>query len=349
MKKLLTLFLSLAALALAASPALATYNLFDNAHIVSGGNPVNAVQLVSDTNPGWGGVNFTVPVGTNLGNLNTLSTDYKITVGNCGGGAPRFVLNYDNNPNTNISIYIGPTPNFTGCTLDTWQNTTNLIGNSELRYDTSQMGGTFYDSYSHAVSLSGSHLLTGISLVVDGGWAVSGGIQTILFDNVVVNTDTYTFDPVIKKVDVCHLENKKSTNYHLINVSENAVPAHLKHGDKLQGAWIVNPLKLDVAVTYSGTWKYTANFVQTGTDLTGILADTYSGGYTGPISNGSIIGDKVIFSFDYHSPVQGIRTYVGTIQPNGDLVGKWSQTGLQSTNQQFDFTIANFLTKFTCE
>jgi hypothetical protein len=35
------------------------------------------------------------------------------------------------------------------------------------------------------------------------------------------------------KVDVCHLEGNGS--YHLINVSENALPAHLAHGDALPG------------------------------------------------------------------------------------------------------------------
>jgi hypothetical protein len=36
-----------------------------------------------------------------------------------------------------------------------------------------------------------------------------------------------------KKVDVCHREGNGS--YHLINISENALPAHLAHGDALPG------------------------------------------------------------------------------------------------------------------
>ena len=35
------------------------------------------------------------------------------------------------------------------------------------------------------------------------------------------------------KMDVCHREGNGS--FHLINVSENAVPAHLYHGDALPG------------------------------------------------------------------------------------------------------------------
>lgn len=36
-----------------------------------------------------------------------------------------------------------------------------------------------------------------------------------------------------EKVDVCHIEGNGS--YHLINISENALPAHLGHGDALPG------------------------------------------------------------------------------------------------------------------
>jgi hypothetical protein len=153
-----------------------------------------------------------------------------------------------------------------------------------------------------------------------------------------------------EKVDICHLENKSSTNYHLINVSGNAVKAHLGHGDVLQGALIVNPDQLSVDVTYFGHWFYTANFVRTGTVLTGSLTDNYVPNYTRPITNGSIIGNHVIFSFDYgQGSVQGVRTYEGDIQPTGDLTGLWSQTGSQNTNEKFAFTIANFATNFICE
>jgi hypothetical protein len=151
------------------------------------------------------------------------------------------------------------------------------------------------------------------------------------------------------KADVCHLEDKSSNRYHLINISENAVKAHLNHGDVLQGAWMVNLDQLTVHVIYSGDWFYSANFMLTGTVLTGSLTDAYAP-ITGPIINGSIYGNHVVFSFDYGTgSVQGIRTYEGDIQPSGDLTGKWSQIGSQSTGDKFDFTIANFATKLTCK
>jgi hypothetical protein len=55
-----------------------------------------------------------------------------------------------------------------------------------------------------------------------------------LFDNVSLKSGaTPTLAPV--KANVCHLEGKKKGTFHLINVSENAVPAHLAHGDGLPG------------------------------------------------------------------------------------------------------------------
>jgi hypothetical protein len=217
MHKLLTKFsigvgASLVGLALCTGIVFAAsgYTLFGNAVPVSPGNASNGAINLTSTCPGgsgvcfgnntftYSGINFSVPTGATLGNLGTLSTDYNVTAGDCGGGAPRFVINYDKNQNTNIVVYIGPTPNFTGCTPNTWQNTGNFIGSSDLRFDTSQLGGTFYDTYANAVSISSSHTISGISLVVDGGWAVAGNTQTVLIDNTTVGGNTYTYEPHTK-------------------------------------------------------------------------------------------------------------------------------------------------------
>ena len=191
---MLSLSSAILGLALFVAPTFAAtgYTLFGGADYVSPGNASSrAVELVSNSTDLYSGINFNVPSGATLGNLTGLSTDYKITVGDCVGGSPRFSLNYDNNPDTNIFVYIGPTPNFTGCTLNTWQNTGNFIGASDLRYDTSQMGGTFYDTYANAVSLTSSHVLTGISLVLDGAWKMN---QTVLIDNTNVNSTIYDYE-----------------------------------------------------------------------------------------------------------------------------------------------------------
>ena len=152
--------------------AASGYSLFGDATLVHPGhNSDTAVQLRS-VGTTFGGIDFDTPTGMTVSQLNNLSTDYKFTVGSCGGGAPRFQVNVDGR---NVFVYIGPPPNYTGCPAGVWANTGNLLGGF---VDTSQFaGGTFYDTWAHFVSLYGSHLITGIQLVTDGGWAVAGGVS----------------------------------------------------------------------------------------------------------------------------------------------------------------------------
>lgn len=152
-----------------------------------------------------GGIDFNIPAGTTLADLTHLQTDYKVTVGDCGGGSPRFQINVDGK---NIFVYLGPGPNFTGCPLNTWTMSEEFIGSTDKVFDLSQLGGQFYSTYSDAIKLLGTHSVTGIQLLVDAGWAVSGGAQTILADNVRINSDVYTFDPPTK--DQCKKDGWKS-------------------------------------------------------------------------------------------------------------------------------------------
>lgn len=173
------------------SVSAASYSLFDDAAVVTGGNPVNAVQVTSDTSPGWGGINFSVPAGLTFNNLTHLMTDYKITSGNCGGGSPRFQININGK---NVFVYLGTPPNFTGCTVDTWLSTEEFINSTDTVFDLTQLGGPYYGTYTEAKALYGNEAITGIQLVVDSGW-MFGGNQVVLFDNVKINDDVYTFDP----------------------------------------------------------------------------------------------------------------------------------------------------------
>lgn len=66
-----------------------------------------------------------------------------------------------------------------------WKTTGNLISATDQRYDTSQVGGTFYDTHAGALALVGTWKVLGISLVVDSGWLFPQ--QVILVDNVMVN------------------------------------------------------------------------------------------------------------------------------------------------------------------
>jgi hypothetical protein len=169
------------------------YSLFGDAtRVHPGHNSDTAIQLRSvATGPQtatFGGIDFDTPAGMTVSQLTNLSTDYMFTAGSCGGGAPRFQINVDGK---NVFVYIGPPPNYTGCPAGSWSNTGNLLTGF---VDTSQFaGGTFYDTWAHFVSLYGSHLITGIQLVTDGGWAVVG-TQTVQVDNVMINSTTYTFE-----------------------------------------------------------------------------------------------------------------------------------------------------------
>lgn len=187
----------IAVFALAVPAFAADYTLFDDASLVTGGNPDNAIQIVSDSTPGWGGVSFSVPTGLTFAELSTLSTDYNVTDDDCVGGSPRFQIKVNTGSELkNIFVYIGPEPSYTGCTPNTWVNTGNLLDASR-KIDTSQLGGAFYDTYANALANFGTYPVVGISLVTDGGWASPDSEQTILVDNVAINSDVYTFDPVL--------------------------------------------------------------------------------------------------------------------------------------------------------
>ncbi len=189
----------------AAVSVFAAYSFFGDGSIAVGGNPGNAGQIRSDTSvlPGYGGVDVSPTSPIPWGSLTTLSTDYNVTNDNCGGGSPRMSLGVDTNSDNvadgYVHIAIGPSPSFTGCAAG-WKSTGNLIGNADAgRFDYSQFGGSTFTTYSGApVSVTSGNVVEAF-IVVDGSWsaAATGGDseQTILVDNVTVNSDVTTFDP----------------------------------------------------------------------------------------------------------------------------------------------------------
>ncbi|HEY3163690.1 MAG TPA: hypothetical protein VGJ71_04985 [Candidatus Limnocylindrales bacterium] len=116
-----------------------------------------------------------------------LKTDYAFTLGDCHGGALRWSVRVS--ATQSVFIYYGEAPNFTDCTTSN-QSGVNMIGQPDLRYDTSQVGGTFYDTYAHALTLVGSMPIVRASLVIDGGWA---GDQRLTVSNTTVNGNAYQF------------------------------------------------------------------------------------------------------------------------------------------------------------
>jgi hypothetical protein len=121
--------------------------------------------------------------------IKRLSADYLVAEGGMGGGSPRFQIaigDGDGNFVGNVFVYLGTPPAFDDAPVG-WQSTGNLVGSTDLRFDTTQVGGTFYDDYAGALELVGDAAVLGVQLVVDGGWATLDGVQTVLVDDVRVN------------------------------------------------------------------------------------------------------------------------------------------------------------------
>jgi hypothetical protein len=126
-----------------------------------------------------------------------LASRYLFTLGDCHGGALRWSVR--TSPSQSVFIYYGNPPQFgnggvDGCTSSANggvnQSGSNLIGLSDLRYDTSQYaGGTFYDTYAHAQTLVGTTPILRASLVLDAGW---GGNQRLTLTDATVQTGTFT-------------------------------------------------------------------------------------------------------------------------------------------------------------
>jgi hypothetical protein len=161
---------------------------------------VGYVQLVSDlsdaqsqNDASW--IDVEVPSGLTFSGISSLGTEFNVTDDDCGGGSPRFQIEVGGK---NVFVYLGPAPTFTGCTPNTWLQSGNLVGTSDpCRVDTSQHApGTQCSTWAAAVALLGAQTVTGIRLVVDGGWffvpprAQADREQTVRVRNVTLNGRT---------------------------------------------------------------------------------------------------------------------------------------------------------------
>jgi hypothetical protein len=234
MKRFITLAAMCVMVAFVPSAVAASGTLFGGASM-SG----NQVKLVSDlsnasTADDFSGINFTGTGVTTFSSLTTLATKYNVTDDGCGGGSPRFQLNIDGK---NVFVYLGPSPSFTGCTLNTRVDSGNLIGNNDAcRYDTSQIApGTQCNTYAGTLALLGSHTVTGIQLVVDSGWFFADKEQTVLVCDIRINTSTvFPCEGAgggqgQQKVTICHRTKSTKNPYVKITVSQAALRAHMKH------------------------------------------------------------------------------------------------------------------------
>jgi hypothetical protein len=150
-------------------------------------------SILSDTDPAddYSFASFAPTMPIPLADLTNLSADYTFTTGDCHGGALRWSAGLDwtgdGASDGNVFVYYGDGPNFTDCTTNS-QSGTNMRSLSDLRVDTSQVGGTFYDSWAGLAALHPDATLTRASLVLDGGWL---GDQRADISNVTVNDNTW--------------------------------------------------------------------------------------------------------------------------------------------------------------
>jgi hypothetical protein len=165
--------------------------------------PAAFESIGSDTNTAndYAYMSFT-PISLTFNTIDRLSTDYAFTLGDCHGGSLRWQVRTD--ATHALSIYYGKASEFGnggigGCTPTSAdgvnQSGVNMIGFSDLRYDTSQYaGGTFYDTWEHAKALMGTLPVVRASLVIDSGWQYApDGDQRLNVSNTTVNDNVYQF------------------------------------------------------------------------------------------------------------------------------------------------------------
>ncbi len=148
------------------------------------------IRLTSDVNSGNGYALLDLPVPANatFADIQSLGADIMFEADDtCGGGSPRFVIELATGGA--VSVYIGDPPNFTGCTGTV--STGELIGSSDLRFDTSQVGGSFYSTYADALALVGNAGVSSLQLIVDGGWAAADGEQTVYVQSITGVTSAF--------------------------------------------------------------------------------------------------------------------------------------------------------------
>lgn len=234
------------AVAAAALLALAGTAAADSSVTTAGGASVanGVVTLVSNTGDTQttndaSSVTFALPAGTTFADLKTLSTDYEITAGGCGGGSPRFSVTLADGKN--LFAYLGTPPSFNTCPLGAWQSSGNLIGNNAAgTWDTSQeIAGTQVSTYSAALAALGSAQVSSVSFVVDGGWAFPGKLQVVLAKNITVNGTTFPAAAPSSKsaaqacraersADPAAFKTKYGTNHNKSNAFGKCVSMHAK-------------------------------------------------------------------------------------------------------------------------
>ena len=89
-----------------------------------GNGSATAAQASAIGATGAGSVNLAIPADFKLSQLTSLSTDYKMVVGSCWNGSPRFTANVTNGTsNGSVFFYLAPPPTYAGCASDSYAKT----------------------------------------------------------------------------------------------------------------------------------------------------------------------------------------------------------------------------------
>lgn len=150
----------------------------------------NFVVAMDTSGPGSFGY-ATAPLDTPPASLTGfLAVDYYLAGRDCGGGSPRISLSVDTDgdgvSDGHAFGYVGPSPSFTGCSLNSWQHADLTDGAS--RWDLTQLGGPFYNTWSQALAFFAEMPYANIvrgSLVDDSAWVPSAA-GLAYYDNLVI-------------------------------------------------------------------------------------------------------------------------------------------------------------------
>jgi hypothetical protein len=142
---------------------------------------------------------FTPSSALNFGAITDLIANYAFQDGNCHGGSLRWTLRFSETEA--VHVYYGDYPSFADCTTLS-QSGIDMTGLTDLRFDTTAIGGSFYDNYEHAITLAGARPITRASLVLDSGW---GGNQSVTLAGARLNDSTFTPATATPSASTCDL------------------------------------------------------------------------------------------------------------------------------------------------
>lgn len=178
-----------------ATAAHGTFTLEGDAEVVASQRNRSAVILTSDvaSTDMYGAIVYTPRRPITLEDLRRLQVTYEILEGGFGGGSMRFQITLDEDgdgeADCNVFVYLGTYPNFDDEVSGELESSGELIGSTDLRFDTTQCGGEFYDDYAGAIELAGDAEILEVALVVDAGWFTEDGVQSVLVTDVRVDND----------------------------------------------------------------------------------------------------------------------------------------------------------------